>query len=158
MSDRVPARFVRTLLRMVEDEGYDFSTILTDAGLDFNPLDEDSSNYRAEVSAMQYSRVYQHVLHLLQDETFGAIGNGMAAPGGFRMMCYCVISCDNLGKAIKRTSELLALRLPPSELPIVGRILSIQLIMISYMNLVPCQTLYLIYRLTHIAYKRNLLN
>jgi len=90
---------------MVEDEGYDFSTILADAGLDFNPLDEGSSNYRAEVSAMQYSRIYQHVLHLLQDETFGVIGNGMAAPGGFRMMCYCIISCDNLGKAIKRTSE-----------------------------------------------------
>lgn len=105
MSDRVPTRFVRTLLRMVSDKGYDFSTILADAGVDFDPLKEGGVDYRSEVSAMQYSRIYQQVLLLLQDETFGANGSAMAAPGGFRMMCYCIISCDNLGQAIKRASE-----------------------------------------------------
>ncbi len=105
MSDRVPTRFVRTLLRRVGDRGYDFSAMLTDAGIDFDPLCEDSPGYRNEVSAMQYSRIYQQVLRLLQDETFGVAGTEMVAPGAFRMMCYCVISCDNLGQAIKRTSE-----------------------------------------------------
>ncbi len=71
MSDRVPTRFVRTLLRMVGDRGYDFSAILIEAGLDFNPLDETDLDYRGEISAMQYSRIYQSVLSLLQDETFG---------------------------------------------------------------------------------------
>lgn len=105
MTDRVPTRFLRTLLRMVGDRGYDFSTILAEAGVDFDPLDIDASDYRAEVSAMQYSRVYQHVLSILQDETFGVTGSELVAPGAFRMMCYCVISCENLGQAIQRTSE-----------------------------------------------------
>lgn len=105
MSDRVPTRFVDTLLRMVGDRGYDFSGILRDAGLDFDPRELDAPAYRDEISAMQYSRVYQRVLHLLQDETFGFTGSELATPGVFRMMCYCIISCHNLGQAIQRTAE-----------------------------------------------------
>ena len=74
MSDRVPTRFVITLLRMVGERGYDFSYILRDAGLDFDPLDPRDPAYRNEISAMQYSRIYQSVLSLLQDETFGTTG------------------------------------------------------------------------------------
>ena len=105
MSDRVPTRFVCTLLRMVGDRGYDFTTILTNAGLDFDPLNKAHPGYRSEISAMQYSRVYQGVLSLLQDETFGTTGSELVAPGAFRMMCYCIISCGNLGEAIQRSSE-----------------------------------------------------
>ena len=54
MSDRVPTRFVRTLLRMVGDRGYDFSNVLRDAGIDFDPMDESAPGYHAEISAMQY--------------------------------------------------------------------------------------------------------
>ena len=105
MSDRVPIQFVMTLLRMVGDRGYDFGAVLSDAGVNFNPLDKSDPDYRGEVSAMQYSRIYQSVLSLLQDETFGTTGTELVAPGAFRMMCYCIISCDNLGQAIQRASE-----------------------------------------------------
>ena len=105
MSDRIPTRFVNTLLRMVGDRGYDFSGILTAAGLDFDPTDESAAGYRCQVSAMQYSRVYQQVLHLLQDESFGFAGSELTTPGAFRMMCYCIISCRNLGQAIQRAAE-----------------------------------------------------
>ena len=105
MSDRVPTRFVSTLLRMVGDRGYDFRHILAEAGIEFDTLDPEGPGYRSEVSAMQYSRVYQQVLSLLQDETFGVTGSELVAPGAFRMMCYCIISCDNLGQAIQRASE-----------------------------------------------------
>lgn len=105
MSDRVPTRFMNTLLRMVGDRGYDFSGILADAGIEFDPLNPDGPGYRSEISAMQYSRVYQKVLSLLQDETFGVTGSELVAPGAFRMMCYCIISCNNLGQAIQRASE-----------------------------------------------------
>ena len=46
MSDRVPTQFVITLLRMVEDRGYDFSGILADAGLAFDPLQPQDQAYR----------------------------------------------------------------------------------------------------------------
>lgn len=105
MSDRVPTRFIQTLLRMVGDRGFDFNVVLNEAGLDFDPLDLAHPGYRAEISAMQYSRVYQSVLKRLQDETFGVTGSELVAPGAFRMMCYCIISCGNLGQAIQRASE-----------------------------------------------------
>ena len=90
---------------MAGERGYDFSAVLVGAGLDFNPLDRESPNWRAEISAMQYSRVYQQTLSLLQDETFGLHPKKVVSPGAFRMMCYCILSCDSLGKAIKRTCE-----------------------------------------------------
>lgn len=105
MSDRVPTRFVITLLRMVGDRGYDFTAVLNEAGVEFDPLNPDDPAFRGEISAMQYSRIYQSVLRLLQDETFGTTGSELVAPGAFRMMCYCIISCDNLGQAIQRASE-----------------------------------------------------
>ncbi len=105
MSDRVPTRFVKTMLRKASEQGFDFETILTSAGVDFDPLDENDPDYRTEISAMQYSRIYQQVLALLQDETFGVTGTELVAPGAFHMMCYCVISCENLGQAILRASE-----------------------------------------------------
>ena len=105
MSDRVPTRFVTTLLRMAGEKGHGLSHVLSDAGIDFDPADPDSEGYRSEVSAMQYSRIYQQVLRVMQDETFGATGSELVAPGAFRMMCYCVISCDTLGDAILRAAE-----------------------------------------------------
>ena len=52
MSDRVPTRFVRTLLRMVGDRGYDFSNMLKDAGVDFvfNIYAEAGSGFANHVS------------------------------------------------------------------------------------------------------------
>src|SRR6056297_982676 len=114
MSDRVPTRFVRTLLRMVGDKGYDFSLVLNDAGLEFDPLDEGHPAYRGEISAMQYSRVYQSVLRLLQDETFGTTGSELVAPGAFRMMCYCIISCRDQRDAVFT-------RVPECAAPAAGR-------------------------------------
>jgi AraC-like DNA-binding protein len=105
MSDQVPTRFVVTLLRMAGEHGYDFSRILASADVDFDPLDPRAAGYREQVSAMQYSRVYQQVLRLLQDETFGVAAEGAVSPGAFRMMCYCIIPCDNLGRAIRRAAE-----------------------------------------------------
>ncbi|MFO7552082.1 MAG: AraC family transcriptional regulator [Haliea sp.] len=105
MSEQLPTRFVRTLVRMVEERGHDPGAVLAAAGLDFDPRDETAGGYRDQVSAMEYSRVYQQVLRLLQDATFGVTRSDLAAPGAFRMMCYCIISCRNLGHAIQRAAE-----------------------------------------------------
>jgi AraC-like DNA-binding protein len=68
-------------------------------------MEVNSPRYHPDISAMQYTRLYQQVLSLLQDETFGlSFGQGVT-PGSFRMMCYCILGCENLGKAIKRACE-----------------------------------------------------
>ena len=54
---------------------------------------------------MQYSRIYQQALSLMQDETFGLNSRKTVSPGAFRMMCYCIIACENLGSAINRAAQ-----------------------------------------------------
>lgn len=104
-AETVPTRFAKSLLTLVLERGYDYSGMLTVAGIGFDPMHVDNADYQAEISAMQYTRLYQQVLSLLQDETFGlSFGRGVT-PGAFRMMCYCILSCENLGKAIKRAGE-----------------------------------------------------
>jgi len=104
-SDRVPTRFAASLIRLAAERNCDLGAVLEDPGLDFDPLDEESPNWRPEISAMQYSRIYQRTLRLLQDDTFGLLPRKVVSPGAFRMMCYCIISCDNLGRAIRRAAD-----------------------------------------------------
>jgi hypothetical protein len=79
-------------MRMVAQRGYDFGSALTSAGLDFDPLESSSPSWRPQITAMQYARLYQQTLRLLQDEAFGLQPRQMVSPGAFRMMCYCIIS------------------------------------------------------------------
>ncbi|MEE4660465.1 MAG: AraC family transcriptional regulator [Halieaceae bacterium] len=101
--ERVPTRYLVSLLRLVPRAQRD--ALRERTGLGFDPEDSGHPHWRPEVSAMQYSRLYQRVLGTIADESFGLQPGQEVAPGAFRMMCYCVMSCDNLGRAIQRASE-----------------------------------------------------
>lgn len=109
MTERVPGKFAKSLLRMAQQRGYDVDGVLEAAGIHYNPLEDDSNELQHEITLLQYSKLYQHVLALLQDESFGlGSGNGVS-PGAFRMMCYAIIHCENLGKAMRRASQFFAI-------------------------------------------------
>lgn len=103
-AETVPTRFARSLLKLVIERDHDYLGALRTAGIDFDPLRPDAQNYRPEISALQYSHLYQQIISLLQDQLYG-LSYGAATPGAFRMMCYCIIHCDNLGRAIRRACE-----------------------------------------------------
>jgi len=101
-STYVPSRFANSLLRLAEQRQFDVKQILLNAGLDFNPLDDAAPDH---ISAIHYSRIYQQILTLLQDDSFGMPpGKGISA-GAFRMMCYAIIHCETLHKSINRLCE-----------------------------------------------------
>jgi AraC-like DNA-binding protein len=102
---RVPTQFAASLLRLALQRGLEDSSDLIEGILEFDPLDSGAAGWEPEVSAMEYSRIYQRVLSLIQDETFGLYPAGAVSPGAFRMMCYCILSCDNLGSAIRRAAD-----------------------------------------------------
>lgn len=103
-SSYVPVRFVKSLLRLAEKRRFDIPSILLNAGLDFNPL---HSQAQTHISAIHYSRIYQQILVLLQDDNFGIpSGKGVSA-GAFKMLCYSIIHCSTLEKAIRRTCEFI---------------------------------------------------
>ena len=101
-SNYVPTRFAKSLLKLAIQRQFDVNSILINAGVDFNPLDDAAPDH---ISAIHYSRIYQQILTLLQDDSFGMpAGKGISA-GAFRMMCYSIIHCDTLYKAISRLCE-----------------------------------------------------
>lgn len=104
-TNTVPTRFAKSLLNLVIERNYDYSAMLSVSGIDFDPVATQADNYQPTISAMQYTRLSRQILSYLQDETFGlSFGRGVT-PGAFRMMCYCILGCENLGKAIHRACD-----------------------------------------------------
>lgn len=103
--DTVPSRFARSLLALAEEHSGDVEQLLALSRLPFDPRLTDADNYSETISAKDYSRLYGQVLRILQDETFGLNRGGGVNPGAFRMMCYSILGCENLGKAMRRASD-----------------------------------------------------
>lgn len=104
-TELIESRFAAALLKLVSDRGYPLQPLLEYAGLPFDPGNTSVPGYRAQISASQYSRIYQQVVELLRDESFGVTSKRMVSPGAFRMMCYAIIHADNLGQALRRASD-----------------------------------------------------
>ncbi len=103
-SAHVPTRFVKSLLKLAQRRHFDVNAILINAGLDTNPLHGAAPSH---ISAIHYSRVYQQVLVLLQDDSFGIPSGAGISAGAFKMLCYSIIHCATLEKAIRRTCEFI---------------------------------------------------
>lgn len=103
--ETVPSKFAATLLNLVSERGKNYDVMLERAGIEFDPQKPELAGWQERITARQYSRLYQEVLKLIQDEMFGAKVIGNVTPGSFRMMCYAILGCENLGKAIHRACE-----------------------------------------------------
>lgn len=106
-TETVPTPFAASLLKLVAEQGYPVTEVIEQAGLKFNPLHKESPHYQKTLTPLEYSNLYRQVLTILQDKTFGfqsGKGRGMS-PGAFRMLCYCLISCETLGHALRRASQ-----------------------------------------------------
>lgn len=104
-NELVPTQFAASLARMLSERGLDQAQSTLAAGIDFDVLDPQAAAYRSEIPALAYSRLYRSVMTALQDETFGLRRDVGMRPGAFRMMCYCLLGCANLGRAIARICE-----------------------------------------------------
>lgn len=104
-TEQVPSKFARSLLRLVAKRGYDTRKILANADIPFDPAETESPQYQENITVLQYSKLYQLVLSVLQDESFGFQPGKGVTPGAFRMMCYCIIHCETLGRAMNRATQ-----------------------------------------------------
>ena len=66
--DLVPTRALRSLLRVASAQGYNLEDIRAATGIDFDPHASDAP---LQVSTLIYSRLYKHLMRLLQVEAFG---------------------------------------------------------------------------------------
>ena len=96
MHKNVSIRNVKRLLTVAEMRGYCANELLKFTGLKPAILEQDT------LSAEIYSRLYNSIIILLQDESLGFYGHHTVPPGTFKTLCYCVISSRSLREAIER--------------------------------------------------------
>lgn len=101
----VPTQFAASLARILGERGIDPAHSMRAAGIGFDVCDASAPGYRSEIPTLAYSRLYQYVMTALQDESFGLRREMGMKPGAFRMMCYTLPGCADLGRAIRRMIE-----------------------------------------------------
>lgn len=93
----IASHFVRAALRGAEHQGLDCTALLRQLGIQPALLDEP----RARVAPEQFARLVQLLWESLDDEYLG-FGRLRSKPGTFAMMCYAIIHCHSLEKALGR--------------------------------------------------------
>jgi AraC-like DNA-binding protein len=104
--DTVPVKYVRTLLRAAEEQGYDSKRMLEHLGLPRSILGK--SDPDEQVPAAYYSAAYRYIMSMLQDESLGLSLKQPNPAGSFRMMCLYLINCEDLQQAMLRAAEFQA--------------------------------------------------
>ena len=100
----VPLKYARTMLNVAEAQGYDLSRLVDSLNSPVDLLDT-SLDANTPVPALIYSNIYNSVMWLLQDESFGLDLKQKAHTGTFRMMCLSIVHCHNLEHAMRRAAE-----------------------------------------------------
>ena len=93
----IASHFVRAALRGAERQGHDCTPLLRQLSIQPALLDEP----RARVAPEQFARLVQLLWESLDDEYLG-FGRMRSKRGTFAMMCYAIIHCHSLEKALGR--------------------------------------------------------
>jgi len=110
----VPISSVRYLLKAAEDQGVVIGPLLEE--LNINQVDLDTKEM---FSAYQYGVLYQGIIRLVEDESFGILSAGKVPNGTFRMMCHCIIHARSLAHAMHRVSDFYEICRGPSIKPVL---------------------------------------
>ena len=103
-SDTVPLKYVLTLLRVAQEQGYDIHRVVGRLGLPPTMLSR-RADPAQRVPAEHYNKVYRFIMSMLQDESLGVSMKQPTPAGSFRMMCLYLIHCSTLEQAFVRADE-----------------------------------------------------
>ena len=101
--ETVPLKYIRTLMRAAEEQGYDPVKMIERLGLPRRVLS--GADPEEQVPASWYSSSYTYIMSMLQDESLGVSMKQATPAGSFRMMSLYLIHCENLEQAILRAVE-----------------------------------------------------
>lgn len=110
----VPASSVRYLIGAVEKQGCDTTELLNEVGITTTELAGNTP-----ISAYRYGLLYQRIMQLMKDESFGILSGGKMPNGSFRMMCLCILHSKHLAQALRRCSDFYEICRGPTIKPIV---------------------------------------
>lgn len=106
----VPIDFLRAAVTMANRRGVDTAALLRSVGVAPELITQD----RARVTVPQMTRTVQQLWKYSNDEIFG-LGPHPVPRGTFRLICFGLLACPDLGSAVDRFAEyqLLTPGLPP---------------------------------------------
>ncbi len=104
--ERVPLKYARSMLQVAEAQGYNCEELLRSLQLPFNPMAPEA-DLNSLIDSRDYSQIYNRVMCLLQDESFGLGLQRRTPAGSFRMLCLFIIHCETLEQALQRASEFI---------------------------------------------------
>lgn len=96
----VPNGYVKYLLDHARAQGFDTHSLLEHVGI--SPEDIEHQN---EFPAQKFGQLYQRIIWITQDESFGMISGGKVPNGTFRMMCHAILHAKTLERALWRCSD-----------------------------------------------------
>ncbi|BBB31085.1 AraC family transcriptional regulator [Neptunomonas japonica] len=96
----VPNGYVKHLLGHAESQGYQVSSLLEHVGISPDEIED-----QTEFPAQKFWQLYQRIIWITQDESFGMISGGKVPNGTFRMMCHAILHCKTLERVMWRCSD-----------------------------------------------------
>lgn len=96
----VPNGYVKHLLEHAQLQGYEINNLL-----DYVGISQEDINNQNEFPADKFGQLYQRIIWITQDESFGMISGGKVPNGTFRMMCHAIIHCKTLERVLRRCSD-----------------------------------------------------
>jgi AraC-like DNA-binding protein len=103
-AETVPLKYIWTLVRVAEEQGYDISRMPGQLELPAGLFSRQADPMQ-DIPAEYYNRVYGFVMSMLQDESLGISMKQPTPSGSFRMMSLYLIHCPNLEQALVRAHE-----------------------------------------------------
>ena len=113
---QVPTSYLRQMLLAVERHGHDIHALLAAAGTCYEAI-----FHQEKMSAYDYGSLYQQIVLLMKDESFGILSGGRIPNGAFRMMCLAILHARNLESALHRCSDFYEICRGPTIKPVLIR-------------------------------------
>ena len=112
----IPRHYADLLVAACTSQGHAPATLLQAAG-----LNEAEWRLGGDLSPVQFGRLFQRALWLMQDESLGMMGGEGVPNGSFRMLCLCVVQCQTLGAAMARAAQYCDVAIGYRIKPVVSR-------------------------------------
>jgi AraC-like DNA-binding protein len=100
---KIPAKLFLRLLDYMDTIGFDPAALAADAGLDLDAIR--NGDPEQKLLAIHYSTLYQLAVDQMQEMKKPLPWGAGIGSEAFKMMCYCIISCDTLGQALERAQR-----------------------------------------------------
>ncbi len=95
----IPRAYAQMLVEACQQHGHSVEALL-----DYSGISPELWQGGGDISAVHFGRLYQRMLWLMRDESFGMILGKRVPNGSFRMMCLSVIHCRTLREVILRAA------------------------------------------------------